>query len=73
MKRHIKKLLYPLLIAFISICINFNIEARVTKEVAESTLPYLMEAVGIPQATQILAQRNALISMIYTGRPTRNG
>ncbi|MCR5225325.1 MAG: hypothetical protein K6C34_04545 [Alphaproteobacteria bacterium] len=44
----IKKLFYSALIAFIGIGVNPDIEARVTKEVAEATLPYLMEAAGIP-------------------------
>ena len=44
----IKKLFYSSLVAFIGIGINSDIEARVTKEVAEATLPYLMEAAGIP-------------------------
>ncbi len=48
MKKCIRKLLYSSLVAFISIGINFNAEARVTKEVAEATLPYLMETAEIP-------------------------
>lgn len=44
----IKKLFYSVFMAFISIGVNSDIEARVTKEVAEATLPYLMEAAGIP-------------------------
>lgn len=66
MKKCIKKLLYSSLVAFISIGINFNAETRVTREIAEATLPYLMEAVGIPQAQRTPAHINALINMIYT-------
>lgn len=66
MKKCIRKLLYSSLAALVSIGINFNAEARVTREVAEATLPYLMEAAGIPQAQQTQAQRDAIISMIYT-------
>lgn len=65
MRKHIKKLLCSSFIAIMSVgC--FNAESRVTREVAEATLPYLMEAVGIPQAQQTQAQRDAIISMIYT-------
>lgn len=40
--------------------------ARVTKEVAEAVLPYLMEAAGIPQTQQTSDHQAAVISMIYT-------
>ena len=75
MKKRIKKLFYSSLIVIMSIgC--FNAEARVTREVAEATLPYLMEAVGIPQDARpnptpnvpyySQVKRDAIISMIYT-------
>ena len=65
MRKHIKKLLCSSLIAIMSIgC--FNAESRVTREVAEATLPYLMEAVGIPSAQRTSAHVNAIINMIYT-------
>ncbi len=78
MKMRIKKLLYSSLATLISIGINFNTEARVTKEVAEAVLPYLMSAAGIhedarpnPDPTPNVpyyskAKRDAIISMIYT-------
>ena len=49
MENSIKKLLCSTIIAFVSIGVNFNTNARVTREVAEATLPYLMEAAGIPE------------------------
>lgn len=61
-----------------SIGINFDTEARVTREVAEATLPYLMEAAGIPgdahsgttkRANASEYEDNkiqAILSMIYT-------
>lgn len=49
MKKRIKKLLYSSLAAFISIIVNFDTEARVTREVAEAVLPYLMKAAKIPE------------------------
>ena len=61
-----------------SIGTNFDTEARVTREVAEATLPYLMKAAGIPEDTRPnpdpsptvpcydQAKQEAIISMIYT-------
>lgn len=74
----IKKLFYSVFVAFISIGVNSDIEARVTKEVAEATLPYLMEAAGIPgdpdEAGAVSAKEmkyknvkiKAILDMIYT-------
>lgn len=77
MKKRTKKLLCFSLIASMSIgC--FNTEARVTKEVAEAVLPYLMEAAGIPGDTHSGTTKKAnaseyegskiqaILSMIYT-------
>lgn len=48
MRKRIKKFHCSLFVAFMSISISFDTEARVRREVAEATLPYLMEAAGIP-------------------------
>ncbi len=48
MKKCIKKLLFSAIVVFMGININFNANARVTREVAEATLPYLMEVAKIP-------------------------
>jgi hypothetical protein len=61
-----KELLTRVTIGIIAFGIAFNTEARVTREVAEATIPYLLEAVGIPQNQQTPAQRNAVRDMIYT-------
>lgn len=49
-----------------SIAISSNTEARVTKEVAEVTLPYLMEAAGIPAEQRTKEHQVAILNMIYT-------
>ena len=49
-----------------SIGIISDTEARVTREVAEATLPYLMEAAGIPGEQRTSKHQAAIISMIYT-------
>ena len=67
----IKKLFYSVFVAFISIGVNSDIEARVTKEVAEVTLPYLMEAAGIPATHRTAAHQAAIIRMIYTDEGQR--
>lgn len=44
-------------------------EARVTREVAEATIPYLLEAVGIPSSgvpDTDTARRDAIVHMLYT-------
>lgn len=71
----IKKLFYSVLVAFISIGVNFDTDARVTREVVEATLPYLMKVAGIEEAprpapasaTPYYApeKRGAIIDMIY--------
>jgi hypothetical protein len=46
-----------------------NTEARVTKEVAEATILFLLEAVGIMQSDDDpinTARRNAIVQMLYT-------
>jgi hypothetical protein len=59
------------LIAAVTITLSIfsHTEARVTREVAEATIHYLLEAVGIPatgvQATDD-ARRDAIVHMIYT-------
>lgn len=47
MKKIFKRLVYCSFLSIASIW-SFNVEARVTKEVAKAVLPYLMEAAGIP-------------------------
>ena len=78
MRKHIKKLLYSSLVVFMSIGMHLTVEARVTREVAEATLPYLMKAAGMPEDAHpnpdpnpnvpFYSQNklNAIISMIYT-------
>ena len=66
MKKRIKKLLCFSFIAFMSIGVNFDTEARVTREVAEIVLPDLMEHVGIPTTQQTKQHQRAIINMIYT-------
>lgn len=67
----IKKLFYSALVAFIGIGVNFDTEARVTKEVAEATLPYLLEIAGLPQSQQTIAQINAIVRVLYTNAGQR--
>lgn len=83
MKKRVKQLLYSSLAAFISIIVNFDTEARVTREVAEAALPYLMEAAGIPsdadEENVVLAKEvkykkdkiQAILNMIYTDEGQR--
>lgn len=76
MRTYFKKLFYSSAISLICVGINFDTEARVTKEVAEAVLPYLMKAAGIEEdprpdsapATPYYAPEKlkAILSMIYT-------
>lgn len=59
------------LIAVVTIILGIfcNTEARVTREVAEATIPYLLEAVGIPphaNGAVNTARRDAIVHMLYT-------
>ena len=83
MKKYIKKLFYSSVIALVGAEINFDTEARVTREVAEATLPYLMEAAGIhgdPDEEGVIRAKEtkyknvkikAILDMIYTDEGQR--
>ncbi|MDR0632346.1 MAG: hypothetical protein LBF54_03875 [Holosporaceae bacterium] len=53
-----------LIAAAMTLSLFGNSEARVTREVAEATIPYLLRAVGIQSATVFL--QNAVRDMLYT-------
>ena len=65
MKKAIRRLVCCAFLSIASIgC--FDADARVTREVAEAVLPYLMEAAGIPREQKTAEHQNAIIRMIYT-------
>ncbi|MBR1735235.1 MAG: hypothetical protein IJ730_07345 [Alphaproteobacteria bacterium] len=65
MKKTFLKFITSVTIGVYALSANYS-EARVTKEVAEAALPYLMEAAEVPRKQRTKEHRDAIISMIYT-------
>ena len=65
MKKAIRRLVCCTFLSIASIgC--FDADARVTKEVAETVLPYLLEIAGLPQQRQTTAHISAIVRVLYT-------